>query len=187
MDDASFIAAILAAPDDDAPRLVCADWLEERGQPERAEIIRVQVSLAAAEPYGDTLALGILRRREGELLGNPLRRQRWDWAGQVFKALNADWEWRRGFVDAVVCRWEDWRDHGDAILKAQPVREVRLTAWPFFDHSGEPASRADCLLELRRRWPGVKFTLPPDDYPASEEQMRDFILRAFGVPLHLVR
>ena len=27
----ALIAAIRAAPDDDAPRLICADWLEEQG------------------------------------------------------------------------------------------------------------------------------------------------------------
>jgi uncharacterized protein (TIGR02996 family) len=43
--DALF-AAILADPADDAPRLVYADWLEEHGQPERAEFIRVQCELA---------------------------------------------------------------------------------------------------------------------------------------------
>lgn len=32
----SFIATILAAPDDDLPRLVYADWLDEHGEPERA-------------------------------------------------------------------------------------------------------------------------------------------------------
>jgi uncharacterized protein (TIGR02996 family) len=30
-DEAAFLSAILANPDDDAPRLIYADWLEERG------------------------------------------------------------------------------------------------------------------------------------------------------------
>lgn len=37
------LADILAKPDDDLPRLVYADWLDENGQTERAEFIRVQV------------------------------------------------------------------------------------------------------------------------------------------------
>lgn len=41
-----FLQAILDNPDDDAPRLVYADWLEERGQPERAEFMRLQCELA---------------------------------------------------------------------------------------------------------------------------------------------
>lgn len=41
----AFLAAIHAAPDDDAPRLVYSDWLEEHGQPERAEFIRLQLDM----------------------------------------------------------------------------------------------------------------------------------------------
>ena len=41
-----FLRAICEAPDDDAPRLVFADWLDENGDPERAEFIRQHVQLA---------------------------------------------------------------------------------------------------------------------------------------------
>jgi uncharacterized protein (TIGR02996 family) len=39
-------AAIRANPDDDTPRLVYADWLQEHGDEARAEFIRVQCALA---------------------------------------------------------------------------------------------------------------------------------------------
>ena len=39
--DDAFLQAIIENPDDDAPRLLYADWLEERGDP-RGEFIRVQ-------------------------------------------------------------------------------------------------------------------------------------------------
>ncbi len=42
----SLIAAILANPDEDTPRLMFADWLDEHGDPARAEFIRVQCELA---------------------------------------------------------------------------------------------------------------------------------------------
>jgi uncharacterized protein (TIGR02996 family) len=45
-DQAALLASILAAPKDDAPRLVFADWLDENGEGERAEFVRVQVELA---------------------------------------------------------------------------------------------------------------------------------------------
>ena len=32
-DETPFIEAILASPEDKAPRLIYADWLEERGDP----------------------------------------------------------------------------------------------------------------------------------------------------------
>ena len=91
MTHAAFLQSIIAAPDDDAPRLVYADWLEEHGgEPERAEFIRVQCELARTKCYfdnGSDLPCGdfnkkfskegweckscqlieALRRREGEL------------------------------------------------------------------------------------------------------------------------
>src|SRR5262245_58911497 len=45
-DETSFLRAILEAPDDHAPRLVYADWLEERGHAGRAEFLRVECRLA---------------------------------------------------------------------------------------------------------------------------------------------
>ena len=37
----AFLQAVKDDPDDDAPRLLLADWLEEQGEP-RGEFIRVQ-------------------------------------------------------------------------------------------------------------------------------------------------
>jgi uncharacterized protein (TIGR02996 family) len=45
-DGGAFIRAICAAPDDDLPRLVYADFLDEAGEWERAAFIRVQCELA---------------------------------------------------------------------------------------------------------------------------------------------
>lgn len=42
----AFIDAILNNPGDDTARLVFADWLEEHGEPERAEFIRCQIEAA---------------------------------------------------------------------------------------------------------------------------------------------
>jgi uncharacterized protein (TIGR02996 family) len=42
----ALIAAIVENPDDDAPRLIYSDWLDEHGQHERGEFIRVQCQLA---------------------------------------------------------------------------------------------------------------------------------------------
>jgi uncharacterized protein (TIGR02996 family) len=43
-DDTTFVNAIVAHPDDRTPRLIYADWLDERGDP-RAEFVRLQVRL----------------------------------------------------------------------------------------------------------------------------------------------
>ena len=47
----SFMQAILARPDDDMPRLVFADWIEENDDPDRAVFIREQCALARVEPW----------------------------------------------------------------------------------------------------------------------------------------
>lgn len=44
-EEAGFIRSICERPEDDTPRLVYADWLQERGEDDRAEFIRAQVSL----------------------------------------------------------------------------------------------------------------------------------------------
>src|SRR6476660_7221258 len=46
IDRDTLLRAICASPDDDAPRLAFADWLDEHGDPHLAEFIRVQVELA---------------------------------------------------------------------------------------------------------------------------------------------
>jgi uncharacterized protein (TIGR02996 family) len=84
----AFIRAIIANPDDDATRLVFADWLEEQGEPEFAEFIRVQCELEPIRrDYGNDRA-NELRRREGELwrcaekqlapVRKLFRKRRWD-------------------------------------------------------------------------------------------------------------
>lgn len=51
--DREFIGAILERPEDDTPRLIYADWLEERGRLERAELIRLQLDRRRFEDPGD--------------------------------------------------------------------------------------------------------------------------------------
>ena len=45
-DEEALLAAVAAAPLDDAPRLVYADWLQEQGADEEAEYVRAVVALS---------------------------------------------------------------------------------------------------------------------------------------------
>ena len=49
MNDECFLAAIIADPDADLPRLAYADWLEEDGQQDRAEFIRDGIAVCYPE------------------------------------------------------------------------------------------------------------------------------------------
>jgi uncharacterized protein (TIGR02996 family) len=51
-EDAEFLKAIRAAPADDLPRLVYADWLDERGRP-GGEFLRIDCQIAALDPTED--------------------------------------------------------------------------------------------------------------------------------------
>lgn len=53
-DQAALLRTILDSPDDDAPRRVYSDWLQEHGELDRAEFIRVQCELARIGPEWDT-------------------------------------------------------------------------------------------------------------------------------------
>ena len=156
------LQAVLDSPDNDAPRLIYADWLDERGEPERAEFIRIQCELAApilvakedllSETHpGEASAKAAVRvrpkrdellRRERQLLESfgPAGNNVWYWMGSAHRLVpdGASWdmhvEFRRGFVRAVTCTEKACLQHIDAIRKESPLRSVTLTTWPAGGH-----------------------------------------------------
>jgi len=48
-----FFRDILANPEDDTPRLIYADWLDDQGDEARAEFIRLQCELARLKLRGE--------------------------------------------------------------------------------------------------------------------------------------
>jgi uncharacterized protein (TIGR02996 family) len=83
---APFLAAIREAPDDDAPRLIYADRLDENGEPERAEFIRVQCELAQTDSP-------VLRQREAKLLA-----EHHDTFAGALAAPGLRFRFHRGFI-----------------------------------------------------------------------------------------
>jgi uncharacterized protein (TIGR02996 family) len=53
MSHQAFLQAIMETPDDDTPRLIYADWLEDNGDKERAEFIQLQCQIAELSPDDD--------------------------------------------------------------------------------------------------------------------------------------
>jgi uncharacterized protein (TIGR02996 family) len=68
-----FLHRIKEAPDDDAPRLVLADFLEENGHPDRGEFIRLQCEVARLAAAGRDA--WHVERRERDLLTT--RAEKW--------------------------------------------------------------------------------------------------------------
>jgi uncharacterized protein (TIGR02996 family) len=88
----ALLHAIRESPQDDAPCLVYADWLEENDQPERAQLVRLQCELAGLHEYHP--ARPALLRRQSELL---------EAHGEAWRARLPSWvrkkaEFRRGVV-----------------------------------------------------------------------------------------
>src|SRR4051794_40504879 len=95
-DEEAFLQEIAANPEDDTPRLIFADWLEERGD-SQAEFIRAQCA-AARSMAGGSCPPG-LQHREQELL-----RERRAASLAVLQTLGVrDIRFSRGFVDKIQC------------------------------------------------------------------------------------
>jgi uncharacterized protein (TIGR02996 family) len=134
----AFIQAIRETPHDDAPRLIYADWLEEHGQADRAEFIRVQCQFARLtedKPERSVLCLRaeeLLRRHWDEWVG-PLRaivgpwRDRYGelWMGEEYHPDGLR-RFQRGFVDALALDAESFLRHADSLKHLVPLRELRL-------------------------------------------------------------
>jgi uncharacterized protein (TIGR02996 family) len=115
----AFLQAIIENPED-APRLVYADWLDEHGQPERAEFIRLQCRLARGATDPDSLRR--LREREGQLL----RAHELRWTAPLHGLVQRA-RFVRGFPERVTLTGEEFLAHADAVFRRAPVRHVILT------------------------------------------------------------
>src|SRR5262245_29373729 len=130
-DGDALLAAILADPDEDTPRLAYADWLQENGECDRAEFIRVQVDLARLTPNEivpwNARAVA-LRAREKALLAA----HGGDWLAPLKKPggplphEHTHGQFRRGFVEVVWMPASWFVGWSDILFRAAPVRELRV-------------------------------------------------------------
>jgi uncharacterized protein (TIGR02996 family) len=123
-DREALIRGILESPDDDAPRLVFADWLEETGEPAnvaRAEFIRVQCAIAR-EPDDAARRSLYLRETQLEMAWLP------QWQGLLRDFAGVEYGLtRRGFVDFVwFDGWHAWDTNLDALQSELPIHRVRI-------------------------------------------------------------
>lgn len=121
--DEAFLRDVSAHPDDDAPRLICADWLQDHGDPARAEFIRTQIERANAST--DAVRRAALWERERQLLGEHEMRWTAPLHGLVQRA-----RFVRGFVEQVFVLGDDFLRHAEALFQLAPVRHLVLTGSP---------------------------------------------------------
>ncbi|HEY5937564.1 MAG TPA: TIGR02996 domain-containing protein [Kofleriaceae bacterium] len=122
MIEKDFLAQILATPDDDAPRLVFADWLEERGNLDRAQFIRAQCDLAKLPAWHPR---AVEAAWEAEAL---LAKGGDAWRAELPQLGGIEWgDFERGFVTMVRVRdQEALYEHASAIAAATPISGVEL-------------------------------------------------------------
>ncbi len=123
MYQAAFLQDVCEHPDDDAPRLIYADWLDERGgKPERARaaFIRAQVRLAAlglddpGRPNLEDEAQDLLAENEKEWMAA--------WPEEVGAR-----EFRRGFVERASLDGAAFLKYAPQLMALGPLRELHLT------------------------------------------------------------
>jgi uncharacterized protein (TIGR02996 family) len=134
------LAAVIARPDDDEPRLVMADHLAEAGDP-RGEFIQLQIAVAL--PGG-----GVTREMKARMW-LLLERHNLTWLAPL-RALGADHGvFRRGFIEEVSIDADVLMRKHKELFASFPVRRLRI-----FDADRE--DRAD-LAKLAARVPKVEY------------------------------
>jgi len=199
-DDPAFIRMIAAAPEDDAPRLVYADYLEETGDPAKmawAELIRVQVEKVRLVPH--TRRWTELRRREKALLD---REHEWRPELPVIEGIEYA-TFHRGFIDHILASRASLHRHLSLLVQRIPLRiltlsKVDVRSFRKFSQTPEftqieelrfvPGSRFSSALTkaLAKRgvWPKLRrvslnmmptefLALPPDEMVALTEAFGD--------------
>ncbi|QJW98924.1 TIGR02996 domain-containing protein [Frigoriglobus tundricola] len=118
-DEQPFLDAVFDRYADDRPRLVYADFLDDSGEPDRAELIRVQLALArlgADDPRRPALS-----DRQVELLA----RTRAAWTAHL-AGLVVSVDFHRGIPDSVSVDADTFLARGDDLFRRLRVRRLRL-------------------------------------------------------------
>ncbi len=124
----ALLAAIAAEPENDLPRLVYADWLDENGQSIRAEFIRLQIEIAHKEilPRAQVDLYAHLWKREHDLL----EMHRDEFLGELDSHLQQpnSFGFHRGFLEWVLLDFNPFVASAIALNSLTPTPRVRLQA-----------------------------------------------------------
>lgn len=157
----SLFDAVLANPDDDLPRLVMADWLDENGDPVRAQYIRDSIDFHN-HPHRDAILTKEYDARDGVndvwMRGFDLYRAietAWmengqKWAVESRTGLSATYNltWSRGFPGELLCDLNDFMLLAPYVGKKWPLTKVKL-----IDRQPDPIGEEFCWLLMR---PGLE-------------------------------
>jgi uncharacterized protein (TIGR02996 family) len=171
--------SILAYPDDDAPRLIYADWLDEHGDPDRAAFIRAQVELARMRP--DHPKRDALVQIERTLLGKHAEA----WSSWV-PGWVRERKFHRGFLEWVRCDADAFIAGADELRRQTPLAGARLDG---NGHIARPLFISRCLEGLRSLT--LSVAIPPGGWMDLADcpylyRLRELILNSKGPPDEVV-
>src|SRR5262245_31359864 len=110
----AFLEDIAEHPDDDAPRLVYADWLDDHGHGAKAEFIRAQCELERLEEYDS-------RTRElDERVRQLLKENEQQWLGPIGR-LAREWRFRKGLLDFIEVEPAVFVENGEKVFQHAPI------------------------------------------------------------------
>jgi uncharacterized protein (TIGR02996 family) len=137
----SLLRAIIEHPEDDALRLVYADWLEEHGEADRSEFVRAQIERdrlgrpAIGCHFGPVRNLARLTAAQAKRRDKLLAREKvlWErnkkaWQAELPVLSGIDWsDPDRGFVEEVTAEnFAAFRRHAHRLFDLTPLRGLRF-------------------------------------------------------------
>jgi len=138
-EQAALLAAIIANPDEDTPRLVYADWLQENGDEKQAQFIRDCVSMDWLTDYEDDK-----RERIAKRINHTADHHGSRWLEEI-GVVGADPAYDRGMVDGVVySRFHTFLADAPALFAREPVRELAIQGLGAYEETDSP----DALVQL---------------------------------------
>lgn len=183
-DHDALLHAIGEHPEEDTPRLMFADWLDENGEPERADFVRNQVELARFD-LNDPARAPLVRKNARYL--THLAPQ---WKAELPRIPGVEWgDFNRGLIEEVQAASESpivdhaadifavpgihvlrlrWLRNGRKLARVRQLTRVRVLrmvaaradASTLRDLFASPHLRRLTVIDLHGNWAGD--TLPPD-------------------------
>ena len=168
-DESALLRAIIAHPDEDVPRLMYADCIED-SQPERSAYIAASVfhsqmhesrslsseAFESRKNLANLISMWVPKLWPIPVCPSQEVKQKYTWLGDTGEGFvlhgNAEFpghraDYRRGFCWQLVIRHLEWFKYSNAILAIEPlISSVILTTEP--NHSA---------LSLFARWPQIAF------------------------------
>lgn len=138
------------------PRLVFADWLEERGDP-RGEFIRLQCELETLDEDDPTRAE---HESRCQLL---LAMHKQAWVGELPKMVR-DFRFKRGFVHWVQVMSRNFLEHGEELFALAPIRQVTIND---INSYLDDVAASPHLARLEKLDIKPEFSWRQTDFPAS--------------------